>query len=139
MATITKRRSGKWCAQIRSHNKYISKTFLKKSNASAWAKEIEYQLDRDQYEDFSDSARISLGDLITRYRDEITPISFGISFKIVMEGIECQTLKDKKVSSQLHLWFLFCPPFIYLIYFLLLGTYYQNFLRLIHLPIFLSL
>ena len=40
MATITKRRSGKWCAQIRSHNKYISKTFIKKSNASAWAKEI---------------------------------------------------------------------------------------------------
>ncbi len=33
----------------------------------------EYQLDRDQYEDFSYSARISLGDLITRYRDEITP------------------------------------------------------------------
>ena len=111
MATITKRRSGKWCAQIRSHNKYISKTFLKKSNASAWAKEIEYQLDRDQYEDFSDSARISLGELITRYRDEITSTSsFGIFFKIVIEGIECQTLKDKKVSSQLHLWFLFCPP-----------------------------
>ena len=77
MATITKRRSGKWCAQIRSHNKYISKTFIKKSNASAWAKEIEYQLDRDQYEDFSDSARISLGDLITRYRDEITPHKRG--------------------------------------------------------------
>ena len=84
MATITKRRSGKWLVQIRSHNKYISKTFLKKSNASAWAKEIEYQLDRDQYEDFSDSARISLGDLITRYRDEITPTSsFVIFFKIV--------------------------------------------------------
>ena len=110
MATVNKLKSGKWCAQIRSHKKYISKTFIKKSNASAWAKEIEYQLDRDQYEDFSDSARISLGDLITRYRDEITPISFGIFFKIVIEGIECQTLKDKKVSSQLHLWFLFCPP-----------------------------
>ena len=41
MATITKRRSGKWTAQIRSHNKYISKTFLKKAHASMWAKEIE--------------------------------------------------------------------------------------------------
>jgi integrase len=77
MATVNKLKSGKWCAQIRSHNKYISKTFLKKSNASAWAKEIEYQLDRDQYEDFSDSARISLGELITRYRDEITPHKRG--------------------------------------------------------------
>ena len=42
MATITKRRSGKWTVQIRSHNKYISKTFLKKAHASMWAKEIEY-------------------------------------------------------------------------------------------------
>ena len=112
MANITKLKSGKWRVQIRSHNKYISKSFLEKAHASMWAKEIEYQLDQDQYEDFSDSARISLGDLITRYRDEITPISFGIFFKIVIEGIECQTLKDKKVSSQLHLWFLFCPPLI---------------------------
>ena len=40
MANITKLKSGKWRVQIRSHNKYISKTFLKKSNASAWAKEI---------------------------------------------------------------------------------------------------
>ena len=77
MATVNKLKSGKWCAQIRSHNKYISKTFLSKGNATKWAKEIEYQLDRDQYEDFSDSARISLGDLITRYRDEITPHKKG--------------------------------------------------------------
>ena len=77
MANITKLKSGKWRVQIRSHNKYISKSFLKKAHASMWAKEIEYQLDRDQYEDFSDSARISLGELITRYRDEITPHKKG--------------------------------------------------------------
>ena len=77
MANITKLKSGKWRVQIRSHNKYISKSFLKKAHASMWAKEIEYQLDRDQYEDFSDSARINLGELITRYRDEITPHKKG--------------------------------------------------------------
>ena len=55
MATINKLLSGMWCVQIRSHNKYISKFFLKKAHASNWGKEIEYQLDRDQYEDFSDS------------------------------------------------------------------------------------
>ena len=77
MANITKLKSGKWRVQIRSHNKYISKSFLKKAHASMWAKEIEYQLDRDQYEDFSDSARISLGELITRYRVEITPHKKG--------------------------------------------------------------
>jgi integrase len=77
MATITKRKSGKWTAEVRTHKKYISKTFFKKAHASTWAKEIEYQLDRDQYEDFSDSARISLGEIITRYRDEITPHKKG--------------------------------------------------------------
>ena len=77
MVNITKLKSGKWRVQIRSHNKYISKSFLKKAHASMWAREIEYQLDRDQYEDFSDSARISLGELITRYRDEITPHKKG--------------------------------------------------------------
>lgn len=77
MANISKLKSGKWRVQIRSHNKYISKSFLKKAHASMWAKEIEYQLDRDQYEDFSDTARISLGELITRYREEITPHKKG--------------------------------------------------------------
>lgn len=77
MATITKRKSGKWTAEVRTHKKYISKTFIKKSNASNWAKEIEYQLDREQYEDFSESVRITLGELITRYRDEITPTKKG--------------------------------------------------------------
>ena len=97
MATVNKLKSGKWCAQIRSHNKYISKTFLSKGNATKWAKEIEYQLDRDQYEDFSDSARISLGDLITRYRDEITPTSsFGISFKIVIGGLSAKHSRTKR-------------------------------------------
>ena len=48
-----------------------------------WAKEIEYQLDRDHYEDFSDSARISLGELITRYRDEITPHKKGRDTEII--------------------------------------------------------
>ena len=73
MAHLKKRKSGKWTAEIRQpDNKYISKTFLKKSNASNWAREMEYLLDKKQYEDFSDSARLTLGDLIRKYRDEIT-------------------------------------------------------------------
>jgi len=78
MAHLKKRKSGKWTAEIRQpDNKYISKTFLKKSNASNWAREMEYLLDKQQYEDFSDSARLTLGDLIMRYRDEITPTKKG--------------------------------------------------------------
>ena len=73
MATIGKTKTGKWCAQVRTHQKYISKTFISKAHASKWAKEVEYQLDREQFEDFSDSAKLSLGDMLTRYKEEITP------------------------------------------------------------------
>ena len=102
MATITKRKSGKWTAEVRTHKKYISKTFLKKANASNWAKEIEYQLDREQYEDFSESVRITLGELITRYRDEITPTKKGakeekykLNFILRNKIVKCRVLSLK--------------------------------------------
>lgn len=73
MAYIRKR-FGKWQVEIKRKNtKSVFKAFIQKSSASKWAKEIEYQLDREQYEDFSDSAKLSLGDILIRYRDEITP------------------------------------------------------------------
>ena len=73
LATITKRFK-KWRAEIRQkHNRYISKTFVSKGHASQWAKETERKLEKESYEDFRDSASITLGDLITRYREEITP------------------------------------------------------------------
>ena len=102
MATITKRKSGKWTAEVRTHKNYISKTFIKKSNASNWAKEIEYQLDREQYEDFSESVRITLGELITRYRDEITPTKKGakeekykLNFILRHKIVKCRVLSLK--------------------------------------------
>lgn len=85
MAYIRKR-FGKWQVEIKKKNtKSVFKTFIQKSNASKWAKEIEYQIDREQYEDFSDSAKLSLGDLLIRYREEITPCKKskeGEAFKI---------------------------------------------------------
>ena len=78
MAHIRKR-NGKWIAEIRKKDfKKIQKTFLQKSNATNWAKEIEYQMDKNQYEDFSDSSKFTLGDLIKKYRDEITINKKGV-------------------------------------------------------------
>ena len=37
------------------------------------AKEIKYQLDREQYEDFSESTSLTLGDLKRKYRNKINP------------------------------------------------------------------
>jgi len=77
MAHIRKR-NGKWIAEIRKKDfKKIQKTFLKKSNANNWVQEIEYQMDKKQYQDFSDTSRYTLGDLIIKYRDEVTPLKKG--------------------------------------------------------------
>ena len=66
------------------------------------AKEIEYQLDREQYEDFSESVRITLGELITRYRDEITPTKKGakeekykLNFILRNKIVKCRVLSLK--------------------------------------------
>ena len=53
------------------------KLFSKNPTRVIGQRKIEYQLDREQYEDFSDSARLTLGDLIIKYRDEITPNKKG--------------------------------------------------------------
>ena len=64
---------GKWRALVRKNHHSISKTFLSKGSATAWAKEVERKIERETFENFRDSADITLGHLIIRYRDEITP------------------------------------------------------------------
>ena len=66
-------RKKKWRAEVRRNHRYIGKTFLSKGHASKWVKDTELKLEKEQYEDFRDSAHLSLGNLIARYRDEITP------------------------------------------------------------------
>lgn len=73
MSSVFKIKSGKWRALIRRNHQSISKVFLTKGSASAWAKDTENKLEKEQYEDFKDSAHITLGNLIERYREEITP------------------------------------------------------------------
>ena len=68
---------GKWRALVRRNHHSISKTFLSKGSATKWAREIELQIEKETYEDFRDSASITLGQLILRYRDEITPNKKG--------------------------------------------------------------
>jgi uncharacterized protein YegP (UPF0339 family) len=53
MATIRKQKNGKWRAEIRQqNNRYLSKTFFNKGSASAWAKDTENKLEKEQYEDW---------------------------------------------------------------------------------------
>ena len=73
MGSVWKEKKGKWRAEVRRNHRYIGKTFLSKGHASKWVKDTELKLEKEQYEDFRDSASITLGNLIERYRDEITP------------------------------------------------------------------
>lgn len=72
MASIRKRGS-KWQAQVRRHGASpLSKSFLQKADAHAWARAIETQLDRGELQDRSCLNAITVGALLKRYRDTVT-------------------------------------------------------------------
>lgn len=101
MATIRKR-FGKWQVQIRRHNyPQIIKSFKEKSTASKYAREIELKMDKQQFEDYSNAASTTLRDILTRYRDEVTPKKKGAKW----ETYKLNLLIRHKISalSLLHL------------------------------------
>ena len=76
MASI-RLRNGKYQVQIRKRPYPLqSKTFLTRPDAIAWAKMIEIQLDKRGTASEIDPDLL-LADLITRYRNEITPLKKG--------------------------------------------------------------
>ncbi len=74
MATFTKR-GNRWKAQIRRIGfPSITKTFDLKSDAQAWARDKERAIDRAELPfNVSDLKQTTVGDLLKRYRDTITP------------------------------------------------------------------
>lgn len=74
MASFRKR-NGRWQVQIRrqSHQS-ISRTFHSKANARVWARMTEGKIDAGELPtNRSELKTIKLGDLIRRYREEVTP------------------------------------------------------------------
>ncbi len=67
----------KWRAEARHNGKYVSKSFQSKGDASKWLRDTELALEKEQFQDFRDSAHLTMAHLITRYRDEITPNKKG--------------------------------------------------------------
>ena len=50
----------------------LSKTFIDKISGRRWAREIELQMDKNIFEDYSGAAGTTLKSLLIKYRDEIT-------------------------------------------------------------------
>jgi hypothetical protein len=73
MATIRKRRT-KWQVQIRRVGaRHISRSFTVRRDAEAWARQMEVQVDRrDLPSDPKTLQRVTLGQLVERYRDTVS-------------------------------------------------------------------
>jgi integrase len=74
MATIRRLR-GRWQAQVRRRGvPPRAKSFDKRSDAERWARDLEAEADRSGWvADTRLAERTTLGELLTRYRDEVTP------------------------------------------------------------------
>ncbi|MDA7792204.1 site-specific integrase [bacterium] len=76
MATYRKR-NGKWQAIVRNKDiGTIAKTFTNKTTAIRWASEQELRLEEDKFGKLLPE-EVTLADLLSRYRDEITPQKRG--------------------------------------------------------------
>ena len=58
----------KWQTLIRRTGiKTITKYFISKAECSKWARNIERELDRGNFIDFTEAQRVTLGDILQRY------------------------------------------------------------------------
>jgi integrase len=73
MATF-RRRKGKWQVQVRVLGAQpLSRTFIRKEEAQRWALDTEVQIQKGEFQQgLEELKRVTLGDLLVRYRDTIT-------------------------------------------------------------------
>ena len=77
MATISKHR-GKWQARIRRQGyRDQCRTFETQAQARAWARSVERDMDRNEWQDTTEAQRTTLTDALDRYAREITPHKKG--------------------------------------------------------------
>ncbi len=74
MASI-RNRNGVWQARvIRKGFPTTAKTFATRLEAERWARQVEVQIDQGRFVSFKLDERTTLGDLISRYMAEVTPL-----------------------------------------------------------------
>lgn len=77
MATFKQRASGWWQACVRRKGfPQQYQTFEKKTDAEAWARDIENKMDRGIFQDRSEAEQTTLGDLIDRFEVEFAPYHY---------------------------------------------------------------
>ena len=77
MATF-RNRSGKWQARIQRQGQApVSKSFTTRQDAERWARQVEAQIDQGRFVSLRLDERTTLGELVTRYMAEVTPLLRG--------------------------------------------------------------
>ena len=77
MANFRKRESGLWQATVRmAGHPSQSKTFERKIDAEIWARKIETDIDKGIFQSSSDAEKITLTDLINRFKKEYAPFHY---------------------------------------------------------------
>lgn len=73
MSAITKRSTGYQAEVRRKGFPTVSKTFSNRKDAEVWSRIIESEMDRGCFIDRTEAERTTLGDILERYRREISP------------------------------------------------------------------
>lgn len=81
MATF-RERNGKVQARVQRDGQYISKSFSSKRDAQMWARGLEREIDLGTYAPPA-SVQGTVGDLLKRYREEVTPRKRGFAVEAI--------------------------------------------------------
>ena len=101
MATIEKRKSGWYQAKVRRTGFPVqSKTFQRKSDAEAWARKIETEIDRGDFIDKSTAESKNFREILERYRNEVSPLNKGSAVEVIrINALLRNKLVDYKMSA----------------------------------------
>lgn len=101
MASIRKHRT-KWQVQVRRTGlPALSKSFINRKDAEIWARQKELQIDRRELpKDPKQLERITLAQLVIRYRETITPHKRAAAFEtIILNAFLRHSICNKKISD----------------------------------------
>jgi integrase len=100
MASIRRHRE-KWQVRVRRDGVSVTKSFLVRRDAELWARHTELKADRgDLPPDIKQLARISLGELVVRYRNEVTPRKKSADMEtIVLDAFLRHPICKKRLSD----------------------------------------
>ncbi len=95
MASIRQLKSGSWNVQVRKAGKTKSKTFMRKTDAQKWARNIEVEIEQGQFINTKKSEKLTLGDVCNRFEDEV--IHQFKSWK--SDRSRLRNIKENKISK----------------------------------------